>query len=236
MLARLAEDVSTERGSRAPGAPARPLSRNELLADAWVHALGVAASIIGFLILMVLAIRQDSTVSRVSLILYGGALTAMMGCSALYNGHHQSSQKDLLRRIDHAAIFMMIAGTYTPFLAVRIGGAWGVGLLAYVWLVAGAGVAVKLLALRRLESFSIVLYLFLGWTMLAAPGPLFSSVTLPAIILLAAGGVLYSVGVLFYLSDRLAYSQAIWHCFVIAAAACHYVAVLGDVALPGVFA
>jgi hemolysin III len=190
----------------------------------------------GFPILMVLAVRQDSTVSRVSLILYGGALTAMIGCSALYNVRHDSPYRDLLRRVDHAAIFLMIAGTYTPFLAVKIGGAWGIGLLAYVWLVAGAGVAVKLLCFPSIERFSVILYLLLGWTILAAPGPLFSSVSLPAIILLAAGGVLYSVGVLFYLWDRLVYSQAIWHGFVIAAAGCHYVAVLGDVALPGAFA
>jgi hemolysin III len=225
-----------ESGSRTPAALARPLSRSELVADLWVHALGSAASIVGFLILMILAIRQDSTVSRVSLILYGGALTAMIGCSALYNVLHQSPNKSLLRRIDHSAIFVMIAGTYTPFLAVKIGGAWGLGLLAYVWLAAGVGVVVKLLHLSRIERFSIILYLFLGWTILAAPGPLFSSVSAPAIILLAAGGVLYSVGVLFYLWDQFAYSQAIWHAFVLAAAACHYLAVLGEIALPGVFA
>jgi hemolysin III len=206
------------------------------VADVWVHALGIGASVIGFLVLVVLAVRQNSIFSTVSLILYGGALTATMSCSALYNGRHESPRKDLYRRIDHAAIFVMIAATYTPFLAVKIGGAWGLSLLAYVWLVAGVGVLVKLLSLHRLERFSIILYLFLGWTIIAAPGPLFSSVSLPAIILLAAGGVLYSVGVLFYLWDRLAYSQAIWHCFVVAAAACHYVAVLGDVALPRVFA
>ena len=236
MLARLAEDVSTETRSRAPTALGRPLSRSELVADAWVHALGIAASMAGFAILMVLAVRQDSTVSRVSLILYGGALTAMIGCSALYNVRHESPNKALFRRIDHAAIFVMIAGTYTPFLAVKIGGAWGIGLLAYVWLIAGAGVAVKLLYFPSIERFSIILYLFLGWTILAAPGPLFASISLPAIILLVAGGVLYSVGVLFHLLDQLAYSQAIWHCFVIAAAGCHYIAVLGDVALPGAFA
>ena len=228
--------MSTETRARAPAALARPLSRSEIVADVWVHALGIGASVIGFLVLVVLAVRQNSIFSTVSLILYGGALIATMSCSALYNGRHGSPRKDLYRRIDHAAIFVMIAATYTPFLAVKIGGAWGLGLLAYVWLVAGAGVLVKLLSLHRLERFSIILYLFLGWTIIAAPGPLFSSVSLPAIILLAAGGVLYSVGVLFYLWDRLAYSQAIWHCFVVAAAGCHYVAVLGDVALPGVFA
>ncbi|MGE5442802.1 MAG: PAQR family membrane homeostasis protein TrhA [Bacteroidota bacterium] len=228
--------MSTGTRSSAPAALARPLSRSEVVADAWVHALGIGGSLVGFPFLVVLAVRQNSMSSTLSLILYGGALIATMSCSALYNGRQRSPRKDLYRRIDHAAIFVMIAATYTPFLAVKIGGAWGLGLLAYVWLVAGAGALVKLLSLGRLERFSVILYLFLGWTIVAAPGPLFSSVSLPAIILLVAGGVLYSVGVLFYLCDRLVYSQAIWHCFVVAAAACHYCAVLGDVALPGVFA
>ena len=206
------------------------------MADVWVHALGIGGSLIGFLVLAVLAARQNSIFSTVSLILYGGALSGTMSCSALYNGRHGSPRKELYRRIDHAAIFVMIAATYTPFLAVKIAGVWGLSLLAYVWLIAGAGVVVKLVHPQTLERFSITLYLLLGWTILAVPGPLFSSVSLPAIILLAAGGVLYSVGVLFHLWDRLAYSQAIWHSFVVIAAACHYIAVLGDVALPGIFA
>src|SRR5512147_2994389 len=235
-MAGLEGNVSAETGSRAPPALARPLSRSEAIADAWVHALGIGGSLMGFLVLVVLAVRQNSILSTVSLILYGGALIGTMSCSALYNGRHGSPRRELYRRIDHAAIFVMIAATYTPFLAVKIGGFCGLGLLAYVWLTAGAGVFVKLVHPHTLERFSTILYLFLGWTILAVPGPLFSSVSLPAIVLLAAGGVLYSVGVLFHLWDRLAYSQAIWHCFVVAAAACHYGAVLGDVALPGVFA
>jgi hemolysin III len=201
-----------------------------------VHAFGIGGSLVGFLILVVLAARQNSIVSMVSLILYGGALITMMSCSALYNGRHGSPRKGLYRRIDHAAIFMMIAATYTPFLAVKMGGPWGVALLAYVWLVASAGALVKLLSLHRHERFSIILYLFLGWTIVAAPGPLLSSISLPATALLVAGGLLYSIGVVFYRWERLAYSQAIWHCFVVTAAACHYIAVLGDVALPGAFA
>ena len=228
--------MSTETGSRAPAALARQRRRSEVVADVWVHALGIGGSLIGFLVLVVLAARQNSIFSTVSLILYGAALIGTMSCSALYNGRHGSPRRELYRRIDHAAIFVMIAGTYTPFLAVKIGGVWGLSLLAYVWLIAGAGVLVKLVHPHTLERFSTILYLFLGWTILAVPGPLFSSVSLPAIILLAAGGVLYSVGVLFHLWDRLAYSQAIWHLFVVIAAGCHYVAVLGDVALPGVFA
>jgi hemolysin III len=157
----------------------------------------------------------------------------MLGCSALYNARCESPRGDLLRRLDHAAIFVMIAATYTPFLTIKIGGLWGMGLLVYMWVVAGAGVAMKLLWLQRFERFSVVLYLFLGWTIVVAIEPLFSSVSQPAIMLLVIGGVFYSVGVVFYLWERLAYQQAIWHGFVIAAAGCHYAAVFGEIALAG---
>jgi hemolysin III len=120
----------------------------------------------------------------------------------------------------------MIAGTYTPFLAIAIGGGWGTGLLVFVWTVATAGVVLKLLHPGWLETLSIAAYLLLGWTILVAIDRLITAVSLPALILLAAGGILYSIGVLFYRWHRLPYQRAIWHGFVLAAAACHYFAIL----------
>jgi hemolysin III len=120
----------------------------------------------------------------------------------------------------------MIAGTYTPFLTIAIAGGWGVGLLIFVWTVAAAGVVLKLLHPGWLETLSIAAYLLLGWTILVAIDRLIAALSLPALILLAAGGILYSVGVLFYQWDRLPYQRAIWHGFVLAAAACHYFAIL----------
>jgi hemolysin III len=113
---------------------------------------------------------------------------------------------------------------------------WGRWLLLYVWSVAGVGVMLKLIWVNRFERLSVVLYLSLGWTILVAIDALFMATSLPAIALLAAGGILYSVGVVFYLWERLAYQQPIWHGCVVAAAASHYAAVLGEVALPGTFA
>ena len=123
----------------------------------------------------------------------------------------------------------MIAGTYTPFAAIAIGGAWGTGLLVFVWTVAAAGVVLKLLHLERLETLSNAAYLLLGWTILVAIDRLIAAVSVPAFVLLVAGGVLYSVGILFYRRERLPYSRAVWHGFVLAAAACQYFAIL-DVA------
>lgn len=227
------QGVVSEGERRLPGAMSRPLSRGERVVDGWVNSIGLAAGVVGFAILIGAAAPRSGFALKASLVVYGGALVAMLGCSALYNAKCESRRRDLFRRLDHAAIFVMIAATYTPFLTMKIGGLWGMGLLVYMWAVAGAGVAMKLLWLQRFERLSVVLYLFLGWTIVVAIDPLFSSVSLPAIMLLVIGGVLYSVGVVFYLWERLAYQQAIWHGFVIAAAGCHYAAVVGEVALAG---
>jgi hemolysin III len=185
---------------------------------------------------MAVAAPQGRLTLTLSLLVYSFGLLAMLICSAVYNGSSASPRKNLLRRLDHAAIFLMIAGTYTPFLAVKMDGGWGRWLLLYVWAVAGVGVMLKLLWVNRFERLSVVLYLFLGWTILVAIDALFMATSFPAIVLLGTGGILYSVGVLFHLWEQLAYQQPIWHGCVAAAAACHYAAVLGEIALPGTFA
>ena len=162
----------------------------------------------------------------VSIAVYGAGLLAMLGCSALYNIAGHGPRKALWRRLDHAAIFVMIAGTYTPFAAIAIGGAWGMGLLVFVWTVAAAGVLLKLLHPGELEALSISAYLLLGWTILPAIHRLIAAVSLLALVLLAAGGILYTVGVLFYRWDGLPYNKAIWHGFVLAGATCQYIALL----------
>ena len=231
------DDVTDVTGqySTDPAPLARPLSRGERVLDNAINVLGLTGSVVGVVILMGLAIERNDPLLTLSLGLYSAGLLAMQASSALYNAHSGSSRAELFRRLDHAAIFVMIAGTYTPFLIVKMGNTWGIALLLYVWLVAFLGMIVKLLSVRRLERLSVILYLFLGWTILAAMPPLVDAVPLPAIVLLVAGGLLYSVGVVFYLWERLLYQQAIWHGFVVAAAACHYVAVLGGVVLPETF-
>lgn len=167
----------------------------------------------------------SATRVQASLAIYGSGLLAMLSCSALYNinGHALSP---LWRRLDHAAIFVMIAGTYTPFAAIAIGGAWGTGLLIYVWAVALAGAALKLFCPGRLERLSLAAYLLLGWTILPIIDRLAAVISPEALAWLLAGGVLYTTGVLFYRWRSLRYHRAIWHGFVLSAAACQYVAVL----------
>jgi hemolysin III len=149
----------------------------------------------------------------------------MLGCSAAYNVFHTSERREWLRRLDHAAIFAMIAGTYTPF-TTRLGSGWASGLTAVIWIVAAAGIALKLWQPRRIETISIILYLALGWIGLAAAGPFMAALDARTLTLLALGGIVYTAGVIFHLWHRLPYQNAIWHGFVLVAAGVHYLAVL----------
>src|SRR5262249_21214585 len=153
----------------------------------------------------------------------GLALVATFGFSAGYNLVIRPPKlKEWLRRFDHAAIFLMIASTYTPFVLIKMNTPWGLGLLAVVWTMAAIGIALQLLAPRVLEGLSTALYLVQGWAVLAAWEPLMSALPGRVLTLLVVGGVLYTIGVVFHLWERLPYSNAIWHAFVLSAASCHF--------------
>jgi hemolysin III len=201
-------------------------SRAERRADALVHVVGVTLGIVACLALAIVTSRHAGFAVLVSLAVYAAGLMAMLGYSAVSNIAGHDPRRAFWRRLDHAAIFMMIAGTYTPFAAIAIGGTWGTGLLVFVWTVALAGMVLKLLHPGWLETLSIAAYLLLGWTVLVAIDRLIAAVSLRALVLLVAGGILYTVGVMFYRWDGLPYNRAIWHGFVLAAAACQYLAVL----------
>ncbi|MGE3904564.1 MAG: hemolysin III family protein, partial [Reyranellaceae bacterium] len=156
---------------------------------------------------------------------------AMLICSAAYNLARNSRRRALLRRFDHAAIFAMIAGTYTPFTTLRLDGGWGAGLTAAVWTVATIGIALKLWKPHLVERASIPLYLALGWTIVVAVNPLLGALDPSTLVLLAVGGLLYTLGVAFHVWERLPYQNAAWHACVLAAAAVHYAAVIDAVFL-----
>jgi hemolysin III len=203
--------------------------RGERIADRCVHYAGLVAGPVGAVVLIVAAAERERALTIVSVAIYGVGLLGMLGASALYNLAQPSRRKEWFRRLDHAAIFLMIAGSYTPFTLVRMGGGWGHGIAIFVWLVAVTGIALKLLYPHRIERLSILLYLALGWAILVAIGPLLDAVPLPAIVMLGIGGLLYSIGVVFHLWHRLPYHNAIWHAFVLAATGCQWVAVLDGV-------
>lgn len=208
-------------------------TRGELLADAAAHVLGLLFGLVATVALLITASQHDQALLILGASLYGLGLLAMLTCSAAYNLWPPSPTKELWRRFDHAAIFVMIAGTYTPFLMNRVGGDWGYGLLGFVWGVAIIGAGLKLAFPRRWESLTIALYLGLGWSILIAINPLMQTLSVNSLILIGVGGVIYSVGVVFHLWERLPYQNAIWHWLVLIAAACHYIAVLNEVAMAG---
>ena len=206
-------------------APLRPsYTARERAADAAVHALGGAGALVGCVLLAGLA---QTPRDWLALGLYGFGLVTMYGCSAAYNLWPVGRPRAWLRRLDHAAIFIMIAGTYTPVVLLGFPGeALGHALLALVWAGALGGAALKLAAPARFERLSLTAYLLLGWLGVAGLPRLV--VTLPSadLVLLLAGGAVYSLGTLLHVARGLRYHNALWHSCVVVASACHFLLVL----------
>ncbi|MGH6749553.1 MAG: PAQR family membrane homeostasis protein TrhA, partial [Methyloceanibacter sp.] len=181
------------------------------MADGCIHAVGIASSLIALGVLLVIGVQSQMTLWVASLAIYGLALVAMFSCSAGYNLiMHPPKLKEVFRRLDHAAIFLMIAGTYTPFVLIKMNNAWGLGLLAVVWTIAAIGILIKLVVPRFLEGATVGLYLVQGWAIVAAWHPLVTAVPAWVAIMLGIGGLIYTIGVVFHLWERLPYQNAIW--------------------------
>jgi len=201
----------------------RLYSRHEHLADAVVHVLGVVFAINASLWLL---FHVTGLPVVVSVTVHCIGLLAMIGFSAAYNlvPHHRPS-KQVLRRLDHAAIFIMIAGTYTPLAVNRLDSTSGTAILALIWTAATIGVVMKILYPRRFEIASLALYLGMGWMIVTVIVPLAHAMAAFNFWLLAAGGLIYSAGVVFYVVERIPYHKAIWHAAVLAAAVLQFSAI-----------
>jgi hemolysin III len=204
----------------------RGYSKQEIAADAIIHALGVVAGLIGAVFLISVAAMQGSTATLLAILIYGIGLVSMLTFSAAYNLHPPGKRRLFLRRLDHAAIFLMIAGTYTPFTTLHLTGAWSIGITTFIWVMAVAGMTAKIAFPHRFEKLSLYAYLAMGWVGLVAFQPLLASLPMWTFILIGVGGVLYSAGTAFHVWESLPFQNAIWHGFVLAASACHYAAVL----------
>jgi len=201
-------------------------TRAELLADAAVHGAGIAGAGAAAVFLLAAVVDTGDGAVVVAAAIYAAVLVAMPLVSAAYNLTPPNRWRDLLRRLDQATIFVMIAGTYTPFGLVALGGVLGHALLALVWIAAVVGVVLKLWHPHWLDTRrSVALYLALGWCALPALGPLAATLGPATLALVGLGGVLYSLGVIFHLWTTLPFHNAIWHGFVVAAAGCHVFAV-----------
>ena len=201
-------------------------ARSERIADGTVHALGVTLALVGTGLLLTFAAlwAHGGAGQLTALAVYGAAISSSLLASACYHMTPWEQLRAPLRRVDHAAIYLKIAGTYTP-LVVLIGGAFAYLVLATVWIVALSGAVMKLAFWRNPGWAGTALYLGLGWASLLLVWPMVTTLPLAATILVAAGGVLYSLGVVFFVWETLRFSNAIWHGFVLAASACFYAAI-----------
>jgi hemolysin III len=206
-------------------------STAEEIASCAIHAVGIVLSIAGLAVLSACAAPAGDARHIASVGIYGATLILLYTASTLYHGIPIERVKPLLRQVDHAAIFLLIAGTYTPFTLITLHGPWGWSLFAIVWTVAIVGMY---LVMRRVERRGpvIALYVGLGWIGLVAIGPLVQNLPSGGLWLLFGGGVCYTLGVPFYLSKRLPFNHAMWHLFVLVASILQFFAVLLYV-LPG---
>jgi hemolysin III len=202
-------------------------SRESELWNALTHALGVALALAGLAVLVTLATLRHSPRQIVCYSIYGVTLVLLYGISTAYHGVRVPRAKNLLRMLDHMAIYLLIAGTYTPFALISLRGVLGWSIFALIWALAAMGVIFKLFFTGSFPRVSTILYLAMGWLALIFARQLFSTLPPRGLLLLFSGGACYSLGVLFFALDRRhRLNHAIWHVFVLAGSACHFFAVL----------
>jgi hemolysin III len=214
-----------------PRALANRISTEEL-ANAVTHGAGLVLSLAGLVILLVLAAVHGGAWRVVSCAIYGATLVCLYAASTLYHGIPSPRLKRALKIFDHSAIYLLIAGTYTPFLLVNLRGGWGWSLFGVVWGLALAGIFLKFWFVDHFQILSTTIYLLMGWLAVIAVRPLLVMVPAVGLAWLLAGGLLYTAGVVFYAWKRIPYNHVIWHVFVMAGSTCHYFAVLYSVILP----
>ncbi len=201
-------------------------SREEHLADGLIHTLGVVGSLVASGALVYFTVEASPVDHIPPLVIYSIGLITTFVFSAAYNMTIHPTKKAIFRRLDHAAIFVMIAGTYTPLALIGIGGQMGQFLVVTVWSIAAVGVFIKLFYPDSVRRISLLLYLGQGWLALAAFKPIYSALSAYSLGLVVAGGLVYTLGIIFYRRDDWRFNRAIWHSFVLCAASIHYAAVL----------
>jgi hemolysin III len=197
----------------------------EELANAVTHGLGLLLSVAGLVLLVVAAARHGDAWQVTSVAIYGASLVVLYTTSTLYHSIPGAERKRVLRKFDHAAIFLLIAGSYTPFLLVSLRGPWGWSLFGVVWGLAVVGIALKFWFAGRFRTVSTLLYLAMGWLVMVAVKPLALALGAGGFRPLIAGGLCYTLGAGFYLWKRLPYHHAVWHVFVLCGSVCHWAAV-----------
>jgi hemolysin III len=223
---------STTRERLRMSAPISVYTPREERANILTHAFGIALSIVGLVVLVSLSLTRGDIWHVVGTGVFGFALVLLYATSTLYHLVQEPSAKLWWRRCDHAGIFFLIAGSYTPFLLVNLRGPWGWSLFAVVWTLGIIGVALKFWYAGHFRVVSTLIYIAMGWLVLVAFRPLLEVLPLEGVWLLVIGGFLYTGGTVFYLWKNLPYHHAVWHLFVLAGSVCHWFAVFRYV-VPG---
>ena len=205
---------------------AQGYSLAEEVANSISHGIGLVFGIVGLVLLLVQAIETNaSTTAIASYSLYGGSMILLFLASTLYHAIPYVRAKRWLKLFDHCAIYLLIAGTYTPFLLVGLNSPLAKGLMMVIWGLALAGILFKLTIAHRFKVLSLVTYLLMGWLSLVVIYQMVMKLAPGSVTLLAAGGIVYSLGVIFYVSKRIPYNHAIWHGFVLGGSVCHFFAI-----------
>ncbi len=200
-------------------------TQKEELANGLTHAVATILSIGGLVLMVFFSFRYGDTYDIVSSLIYGSALIILYLTSTLYHLVSSRSLKHIFQKIDHAMIYFLIAGTYTPFTLVTLRGPWGWSLFGTVWGIALIGMLIELFLPKRIRWLSLTLYLGLGWMIVIAARPLIANLETGGLFLLVAGGLAYSFGVVFYVWKSLSFHHAVWHLFVMAGSLFHFLAV-----------
>ena len=200
-------------------------SIGEEIAHAVTHGVGIPLSIAGLVLLVTFSALYGNAWHVVSSAIYGSTLVLLYTASTLYHGIPHERAKPILQKLDHAAIFLLIAGTYTPFTLVTLNGAWGWTLFGMVWGLAIIGTWIELWGSKRLQRWSLALYLLMGWLVVIAFKPLVGNLASGGLAFLVGGGLAYTLGAAFYAWERLQWNHAIWHLFVLAGSVLHFMAV-----------
>lgn len=198
----------------------------EEVANAITHGIGALLSLAGLVLLIVFASIKGTAWHVVTFTVYGVSMLLLYSCSTLVHSFKEGKVKDLFEIFDHSSIYIYIAGTYTPFMLIAARGPLGWSLFGIVWGIAIVGVVFKAFFVKRFLFMSTVFYLIMGWLIVLAWGPLTAAIPAPGITLLVIGGILYSLGTIFYVWRGFPYHHAIWHLFVLAASIVHFFAIL----------
>ncbi|MGL6262220.1 PAQR family membrane homeostasis protein TrhA [Vibrio sp. WXL103] len=200
-------------------------AREELL-NALTHGLGIVLGIVGLVLLLDKALAQQADgMTIASMAIYGASVILLFLASTLYHAIPSPRAKRLLKTFDHCAIYLLIAGSYTPFMLVSLRTPLAIGLMAVIWLIALVGIILKVAFIYRFKRLSLMTYLAMGWLSLVVIYQLALRLDVAGLSLLAAGGITYSLGVIFYVAKRIPFNHAIWHGFVLAGCACHFLAI-----------